>query len=170
METFGKGLSNFQYAIFGDMKIDKYPVIIGETSMVFEFVSEGIRGCIPKLVIYSETHLHNFYNLGFGDKDEETGQIDDEVITNNGDSEKVLATVASTLYIFMEKFPDAMVFATGSTKARTRLYRMGISNNLAEIQKDFEVYGLIGNSWQPFQKQIEYDAFLVIKKKGNFTT
>jgi len=68
------------------MKIDKYPVIIGETSMVFEFVSEGIRGSFPKLVIYSETHLHNFYNLGFGEKDEATGQIDDEVVTNNGDS------------------------------------------------------------------------------------
>ncbi|MFT4154049.1 MAG: hypothetical protein QM629_09575 [Parafilimonas sp.] len=44
------------------MKIDKYPVIVGETSMVFEFVSKGIRGNIPKLVIYSKTHLRNFYN------------------------------------------------------------------------------------------------------------
>jgi hypothetical protein len=87
------------------MKIERYPVVIGETSMVFEFSSEGVRGQISKLVIYSETHLHNFYNLGFGDKDDATGQIDDEVITNNGDSEKVLATVASTLYTFTDKFP-----------------------------------------------------------------
>lgn len=151
------------------MKIDKYPVIVGETSMVFEFVSEGIRGNIPKLVIYSETHLHNFYNLGFGDKDETTGDIDDEVVTNNGDSEKVLATVASTLYIFMEKFPDAMVFASGSSKARTRLYRIGIGNNLAEIQKDFDIYGLVENGWKPFEKQIEFNAFLVITKKSTFT-
>lgn len=151
------------------MKIDKYPVIIGETSMVFEFVSEGIRGSIPKLVIYSETHLHNFYNLGFGDKDEATGEIDDEVITNNGDSEKVLATVASTLYIFMEKYPDAMVFAMGSTRARTRLYRIGITNNLLEIQNDFDVYGLLESGWKPFEKQTKYRAFLVTKKKSNFT-
>jgi len=65
----------------------------------------------------------------------------------------------------MDKFPDAMVFATGSTKARTRLYRIGITNNLAQIQEDFEVYGLIGESWHQFQKQIEFDAFVVIKKK-----
>ncbi len=147
------------------MKIDKYPVIIGETSMVFKFISEGIRGSIPKLVIYSETHLRNFYNLGFGDKNEKTGQIEDEVITNNGDSEKVLATVASTLYIFMDKFPDAMVFATGSSNVRNRLYRIGITNNLAEIEEEFEVYGLAGDRWYQFQKQIEFDAFLVIKKK-----
>ena len=148
------------------MKIDKYPVIVGETSMVFEFTSEGIRGRISKLVIYSETHLHHFYNVGFGDKDDKTGQIDDEVITNNGDSEKVLATVASTLYTFTDKFPDAMIFATGSTKARTRLYRIGISNNLEEIQDDFEIFGLNGKKdWQPFQKQVEFEAFLVKRKK-----
>lgn len=155
--------------LYYNMKLDKYPVTIGETSMVFEFVSEGIRGSIPKLIIYSDTHLHNFYNLGFGDKDQKTGGINDDVITNNGDSEKVLATVASTLYIFMDKFPDAMVFATGTTKARTRLYRIGISNNLAEIEKDFDVYGLVENGWRRFEKQKEFSAFLVMKKKSNFT-
>lgn len=147
------------------MKFDKYPVNIGESSMVFEFVSQGINGKISKLVIYSETHLHNFYNLGFGDKDEATGEIDDEIVTNNGDSEKVLATVASTLYTFTDKFPKAMVFATGSTKARTRLYRIGISNNAEEIQEDFEVFGFVDNDWQPFQKQTEFEAFLVKRKK-----
>ena len=152
------------------MKIEKYPVVIGESSMVFEFTSEGIRGRISKLVIYSETHLRNFYNLGFGDKDDATGQIDDEVITNNGDSAKVLATVASTLYTFTDKFPEAMIFATGSTKARTRLYRMGISNNLEDIQGDFEVFGLVDKKdWQPFQKHIEFEAFLVKRKKSTFT-
>lgn len=136
--------------------------------MVFEFVSEGVHGKIPKLVIYSETHLHNFYNIGFGDKDVATGDIDDEVITNNGDSEKVLATVASTLYIFMEKYPDAMVFAMGSTKARTRLYRIGIANNLAEIQRDFDIYGLCQDGWRSFEKETEYSAFLVTTKRSNF--
>ncbi|MVN20833.1 hypothetical protein GO621_04710 [Mucilaginibacter sp. HMF7410] len=133
--------------------------------MVFEFVSEGINGKISKLVIYCETHLHNFYNLGFGDKDETTGEIDDEVVTNNGDSEKVLATVASTLYTFTDKFPQAMVFAIGSTKARTRLYRLGISNNVEEIEEDFEVFGLVDKNWQPFEKQTEFEAFLVKRKK-----
>ncbi len=91
------------------MNIDKYPVIIGETEMVFEFVSEGVGGSVPKLVFYTETHLHNFKNLGFGHKDLETGQIDHEVVTNNRDSEKVLATVASKLYIFTYKYPGVMV-------------------------------------------------------------
>ncbi len=147
------------------MKFDKYSITIGETSMVYEFVSEGIHGKISKLVIYSETHLRNFYNLGFGDKDYKTGNIDDKVITNNGDSEKVLATVASTLYIFTDRFPEAMIFATGSTKSRTRLYRIGITNHIEEIENDFEIFGLVKNIWQPFEKQIDFDAFLVRRKK-----
>ncbi|MFT4154050.1 DUF6934 family protein [Parafilimonas sp.] len=60
------------------------------------------------------------------------------------------------------------LFATGSTKARTRLYRIGITNNLTEIQKDFDVYGLLQNGWQSFEKQTEYSAFLATKKKINF--
>lgn len=148
------------------MRFDKYPVTIGATSMVYEFISQGISGDISKLVIYSETHLHNFYNLGFGDKDEITGNIDDKVITNNGDSEKVLATVAATLYIFTDEFPDAMIFAIGSTKARTRLYRIGITNNIEAIESDFEVFGLADQKWQPFKKAVEYDAFLVKRKKS----
>lgn len=150
------------------MAKDKYPVTIGETLMVYEFTSIGFNGDIIKLVIYSEIH-HNFYNLGFGDKDEKTGQIDDEVITNNGDSLKVLTTVAATIYTFTDKYPDAMIFVTGSTKGRTRLYRMGITNNLKEIERDFEVFGLVGKHWQPFQKQTDFDAFLVKRKNSNFT-
>ena len=149
------------------MKIDKYPVIVGATSMVYEFISEGIKGKIPKLVIYSETHLHNFYNLGFGDKDEHTGEINDSIVTNNGDSEKVLATVAATLYEFTSKFPDAMVFATGSTKARTRLYRIGITNNIESIKPDFEIFGLTNEKeWVAFETKKEFEAFLIKRKKN----
>ncbi len=82
------------------------------------------------MVQYTETGTENIYNLAFGDFDEETNSINDISITNNGDSTKVLATVASTVYAFIEKHPNAWIFATGSTIVRTRLYRMGITNNI----------------------------------------
>jgi hypothetical protein len=44
--------------------------------------------------------------LAFGDKDIEAGDIDDKVISNNGDSEKVLATVVATVYAFIDKYPN----------------------------------------------------------------
>ncbi len=46
-------------------------------------------------------------NLGFGDKDLQTGEVDDTVISDNGDSQKVLATVAATVYAFTDKYPEA---------------------------------------------------------------
>ncbi|WP_218033525.1 DUF6934 family protein [Adhaeribacter aerolatus] len=147
------------------MKLDRYQLKAESTLMVFEFVSEGPQGQIKKLIQYSETNLKDFYNLGFGDKDERTGEIDDTIITNNGDSQKALATVAATVYAFTEKYPDSWIYATGSNIIRTRLYRMGITNNLIEIQKDFVVYGLKGNQWEVFEKEITYDAFLVKRKK-----
>ena len=147
------------------MKLERYELKAENTLMVFEFVSDGPKGKIKKLIQYSETNLKDFYNLGFGDENALTGDIDDKVITNNGDSQKVLATVAATVYAFTDRYPDSWIYATGSNIIRTRLYRMGITNNLLEIQKDFDVYGLKETQWESFQKGITYDAFLVKRIK-----
>ena len=147
------------------MRKERYELGIEPDVMKFRFTSIGPKGEIPKLVIYSKMCRKNTYNLGFGDKDLETDTIDDFIVTDNKDSQKVLATVAFTVYAFTNKYPDAMVFAKGSTKARTRLYQMGISNNLEEIMTDFVVLGSKEGIWQWFEKNVEYDAFLVTRKK-----
>ncbi|MBS1686917.1 MAG: hypothetical protein JSS76_19425 [Bacteroidetes bacterium] len=132
--------------------------------MVFQFVSEGPKGKIPKLIKYSETNFKDMYNLGFGDMDA-IGEIDDMAISDNGDSDMVLATVISTVYAFSDRYPDYWIYATGSTKSRTRLYRIGISKYMDEISMDFDIYGLRGDNWEPFKKNIDYEAFLVQRKK-----
>nr|WP_202803351.1 hypothetical protein [Pedobacter arcticus] len=132
--------------------------------MTFEFVSESNKNVIPKLVRYQETNLKGLYNLAFGDKNFQTGEIDDKAISNNGDSEKVLATVVATVYAFTDKYPKSWIYATGSTKARTRLYRMGISKYLKEIQSDFEILGETASEWKEFEIGKEYDGFLVRRK------
>lgn len=68
------------------------------------------------------------YNLAFGDKDPVTGEIGDRVVSNNGDIEKALATVAGAVFAFLDQHSEAWIFAAGSTSSRTRLYRMGITN------------------------------------------
>ena len=101
------------------MFLERYEVEIGAGMDIFEFISEGKNGKITKVVRFDTTSLKDFYNLGFGDKDEATGKIDDKVITDNGDSEKVLATVASTVYGFTARLPKSWVYLTGSNLART---------------------------------------------------
>jgi hypothetical protein len=133
------------------MFLNQYDVDINEDFTVFEFQSIGKKGVIQKIVIYEVFQYENLYNLGFGDLTETKG-IDDKIITDNGDSEKVLATVAFTLYSFTDKRPDALVLMKWSTESRTRLYQIAISKYLIEIQKDFIIHGYKDKSWYPFEK------------------
>jgi hypothetical protein len=133
--------------------------------ITFEFASIGFNGSIQKLIQFSQTDLIGVYNLAFGDKNLETGEIDDLAISNNGDIEKVLATVVAAVYTFTEKYPSSFVYATGSTKSRTRLYQIGITKYLEEGETDFSIYGQLNEEWYLFEKGVNYDAFLVKRKK-----
>lgn len=145
---------------------ERYEVQIDDTVTLFEFISEGRHGKIAKVVRFSPTNLKDLYNLGFGDKDVLTGKVSDTVITDNGDSEKVLATVGATVYSFTAKNPTAFVAIAGSTEARTRLYRIAISKYLDNIKEDYNVFGLprSGGFWKPFKPDGDYKAFLLRRK------
>ena len=147
-----------------EMRHDTYLVEASASLSEFEFYSEGPKGRIKKRIKITPFGTDStVYNLAFGDIGV-SGEIDDLIVTNNNDSQKVLATVAHTAYYFFEKYPQCFIYAAGSTKARTRLYRMGIANNLAEITVDFVVYGFCDNGWEIFERGKEYEAFLIKKK------
>ncbi len=146
------------------MKLPRYELKAEESLMVYEFISEGPKGQIPKLIKFSETALKGFYNLAFGDKNIETDEIDDTIVSNNEDSEQVLATVVSAIYAFTDQEKEAWVYTTGSTKSRTRLYRMGITKYIDEVKNDFHVFGLKEGEWEKFEKEVDYSAFLVKRK------
>ena len=129
------------------MKQPKYHLKAEKELTIFEFISEGPKGDVPKLIEFTETNLSGFFNLAFGDRNELTGKLDDKVITNNNDAEKVLATVVSAVYAFTDKYPDAWVYATGSTASRNRLYRMGIVKYLEEVKNDFHIFGELADNW-----------------------
>ena len=134
--------------------------------MFFEFISEGPKGRIPKIIEFTETNLSGFYNLAFGDKDKRTGKLNDKVITKNNDAEQVLATVVAAVYAFTDKYPDAWVYATGSTVARTRLYQMGINKYMEDTKKEFHIFGELNENWYEFEKNINYEGFVVKRKKN----
>lgn len=143
------------------MDIKRYNLKSGEELEMFEFVSIGPKGKIYKMVQYAKTNYKGVYNLAFGDKNPVTGEFDDLVISNNGDGEKVLATVVGTLLSFFDKHPDAYVYATGSTDARTRLYRIGISRYLEEVENDFDIFGEVDGDWENYKRDTDYVAFLI---------
>ncbi len=150
------------------MKLDRYEYQTEDELHFFEFTSVGPNGNIKKIVEYSKLSVENIYNLAFGDYNELTDKLNDKVVTNNGDSRKVLATVVSTVYAFTGRYPYAWIFVTGSTEVRTRLYRMGITNNLEELKEDFYVYGMkIDETFEEFIIGEDYLGFLVTRKNKN---
>jgi hypothetical protein len=84
------------------------------------------------------------YNLAFGDV-EEGGEINDAVISNNADRDKVPATVARSIHGFCDKHGNHFIFTQESTPARTRLYQTSITRNLDEVMNDFDIRGLTNN-------------------------
>ena len=146
------------------MKLDRYELKAGRNLTTFEFLSEGPKGRIVKLIQFQQMNLPNLYNLAFGDLNPLTGKLNDEIITNNEDSEKVLATVVSAIYAFFGYHPNAWVYATGSTASRTRLYRMGINKYFDIVDEDFDIMGEHKNEWEWYQKGKNYQAFAVHRK------
>lgn len=146
------------------MKLPKYQLKSGQELSSYEFISEGPKGLITKRIQFTLINEEQVYNLGFGDKDPLSGEIDDRIISNNGDSEKVLTTVIAAVYAFCDKHPDIWIFAAGSTNSRTRLYRMGITKYLEEINEDFDLYGEIDEEWESFEIGKSYTAFLAKRK------
>src|SRR4051794_4006892 len=125
------------------MKLEKYYLEADESFTTFEFVSEGNRGRISKIIQYKRIGYSDLYNLAFGDKDLLTGELNDTVVSNNGDSEKVLVTIVASLYDFTNEHPDVWIYVIGSTGSRTRLYQAGINKFFEEAMNDFDVFGLV---------------------------
>ena len=146
------------------MMLDRYELKAGTNFTTFEFVSEGRKGKVTKVIQFQSMDYTGLYNLAFGDLMAD-GKIDDIVITDKGDSEKILATVVAAIYAFTHKYPDAWVYATGSTDGRTRLYRMGINKYFETVQADFQIFGDYKNEWEWYERGKDYQAFAVRRKK-----
>jgi hypothetical protein len=127
-----------------------YPVEIDEDNS-FSFLSIGKKGIILKVVELAEIEK-GIYNLGFGDYDFTTHTVNDKIESENGDAEKVLATVFSILVQFLSDNPDKSIFIAGSTPTRTRLYGMIASSYFDEFYTYLEILGGIENEFEPFQK------------------
>ncbi len=150
------------------MHLPYYKLTTGISSSIFEFTSQGPKGEIPKIIIFSKMSRNDMYNLAFGDIDLKTGAFNDRTVSGNLDSDKVLATVVNALFLFCDENPKALIYAKGSTKSRTRLYRMGISKYIKEIADDFQVYGERYDFWEEFQLNIDYDSFVIKRKSLKF--
>lgn len=147
------------------MNQETYGLTINDDCHVFTFISEGPKGNISKAVVFKPLlEIPNYFNLSFGDWDRREFRLDDTAISNNQDTQKILGTVAKAVESFLMVNPDAVIFASGSTPARNRLYQMNISKFESEIKERFVVRGGAKQKWLPFKKGINFDSFLLFRK------
>lgn len=146
------------------MKYEVYaPLAIADDFSKFDFISQGPKGDIHKRIMFTPTEEKNIYNLAFGDVDEQ-GDIDDYVISDNGDRDKIFSTIADFAEVYLSRYPRRWLYFEGSTAARTRLYRMAIGLHLEELSRKFDIYGRLGERIMPFRKNMILTAFIVKKK------
>lgn len=132
---------------------------VGTGAHWFEFVSQGTKP-IRKAILYSETDIPDLYSLSLADLNEQGG-ADFLSVSNNGDLEQIMATVAQTMLVFFAAHPAAIVAFTGSTPARTRLYQVVLAREVRAASTNFIIEGLRGVELEPFALNRTYDGFVV---------
>lgn len=157
------------------MKIEKYQIETTSDGLKYFFDSIG-KTTIEKIVHYQQFPSSiiikvglppqlEVYNLAFGDRIAGTDDFSDKMPSNNGDMEKVLATVVDTTFYFWKKYPQANLFLTGSSVSRTYLYQKKIERYWEEITEVAYVAGRFDSQFELFEKGKNYDAFLIIRKR-----
>lgn len=123
-------------------QVDKNP-----SHVKYDFVSIGKKK-IPKRVAirkYPQLGLDRYYNLGFGniliDENGEESISDMSRENNKNDKNKVLKTVFTCALDFLSTSPNSILTFFGNTHAKHRLYKMGMNNNLASIERFFIIRG-----------------------------
>ncbi|WP_409013372.1 DUF6934 family protein [Dyadobacter sp. CY343] len=144
------------------MKHHYYPFEASLDYLSFDFVSCSESRKIRKRVEFVPIGAE-LYNLAFGDVNT-YNDIDDQVITNNRDMEKVLSTVIHIIYVFLSVFPSRVLYFEGSTQSRTRLYQIVLKRERTNWGDMFEVYGMAEGRIRIFDNCINFESFLIKRR------
>jgi hypothetical protein len=147
------------------MKDEVYELEFTDDLSSFDFVSIGKNGKIHKRIVFNPTENDSIYSLTYGDVTE-TDRIDDTSVSNNGDRNKILATIVLAVDRYTARYPDRTIYFMASTNARTRLYRMVIGLHWEELSAKYLIFADADSEdgWVPLQKNMEITAFSIMRK------
>jgi hypothetical protein len=145
------------------MNINRYKVF---TTSAFDyyFFSEGPRGVIKKQIVFEESRIKNYYQLHFGDLI--NGTIVENIVSDNKDTDKVIASVAWAVICFINRSDKFHIRFAGLTRYRTRLFNMWIGRHYEELSKYIFIYGYNEmGKWEHFRTNRQYTAIMSKTKK-----
>jgi hypothetical protein len=147
------------------MHLERYPYRVYDDCHLFEFESTGRNGTVTKRVIITPRVVDDaLWNIALGDWDHVAGRFDPDHVADNGDTLKILGTVAWVAREFLNKYPDRAVVIQGSDAIRNRLYQMGIGKYISEIIAHVGIFGVVDNTYEVFQHGVNYDRFIAVKR------
>ena len=146
------------------MDLEFYPFYADDDRLYFSFLSVSPERTIQKAIIFTPLSAHRIFNLALVDVLPD-GSFCDQTISNNGDLEKIMATVIQCIAQFFESYTQADIYLQANTPAKNRLYRIIISRELSRIKKYYEIYGINDSVTEPFQAGREYHHY-IIKLRG----
>jgi len=150
------------------MNLTTYPFERENNELQFSFISINSEGenRVIKIIAYDIINKDKaiYYNLGFGDLNLETGEVDNESESNNGDMRKIFSTVVSTLPYFFEVHPTKKVHLDGSSSIRKRYYHKLVRDYYERIKEHYLVEGCLDGKIELFVPGTEYDFILISLK------
>ena len=129
----------------------------------FDFISVGKKGEIYKRVTFIELE-YGFFNMGLGDLNPESAEVDYFSVSDNGDRNTILATVSEIIESFFELYPTHTIYFNGTSNSRTRLYQMAINHFYDELSERFHILGELDDKMTRFKRNTNFKSFLILKK------
>jgi len=136
---------------------------------VLTFISSGRYGDFVKIVRFDEVFvLDNTYNLALGTL-LPNGEIDFHSVTDNGDRNKILATIVNIVLMFIEKYPGKHIYLAGSDDRRNYLYQRAIVHSYDDLIQIVNIYGDVSSGsdasdFEELDKTRRYSGFLIKAK------
>jgi hypothetical protein len=125
---------------------------------IFRFVSEGSLGFITKEIHFAQLPDTGMYSIHLGDI-KQNGDFDSSVISNNGDRNRVLATVFRAIEVYTGRYPDRSILIGGLTRHRARLFRMAIGANWKRLSGAFTILERREGRFSPFRPDTDSTIF-----------
>lgn len=158
------------------MHIKPYKLKTDTHKLRYELISSGVNNQQQsKIIEFQEFKLNeledlsahkyfhgcdSIFNLAFGDT--EDGEVfSDDTVTNNGDMLIVLRTVALAVENFLLEHPNSVIPFRGSSKSRTRLYRMHLNKFYEEISSQFMIFSAYNGEIRGFESGVNAQAFFI---------
>ncbi|MFN0050013.1 MAG: DUF6934 family protein [Cytophagales bacterium] len=138
-------------------------LLIKNEEFVYSFVSVGKNGEIIKVIIFQKIEPLVF-NLVLSDFDPYTQLLLDNVVSNNNDIAKIMATVVQAVVLFLNSNINGTVYLEANSIQKNLLYNRIFTSYYIQMNENYLIRGQIGEKVEDYQIGKIYNSFYICLK------